>query len=86
MPGVDVLDEHRPRRGPVALPQLGAVAAVVALKKSVPSTFVRLEGAANHPPPGLISLTSTVPAAVPVAPPQLQPVAAVVGPERRASR
>ena len=62
--GVDVLDERRPRRGAVGVPQLPAVRGSLAEKKSVPPTFVRNAGY-ELVPPGWMSLTSFVPAAVP---------------------
>ena len=61
--------EHRCRARAVALPELGAVHAVRAAKKSVPSAFGDGTGEpaelAGAPRPGPMSFTSTVPAPVP---------------------
>ncbi len=60
---IDVLDHLRPGLGPVALPQLGPVCAVISTKNSVPSTSVKSPGMSSAA--GLMSLTIAVPASVP---------------------
>ncbi len=60
----DVLDQHGPRAGAVALPQLSTRDPVIGAEIQRPFTFVRPAGLALLDP-GRMSLTNTVPALVP---------------------
>ena len=80
--GDEVRDGNGARRGAVALPQLDVPEPSLAEKNSVPLTFVRLVGY-ELALPGLMSLTSTVPAAVPSLFHSSRPCTAVVGREEQ---
>ena len=79
----DVLDEHGAGRGAVALPQLVAVRAVVGREEQRPVHVRQRSEEPELPPPGLMSLTRTVPAAVPSLFHSSTPLRAVVGREEQ---
>src|SRR5262245_37767740 len=82
VPQVDVLDELRPGGGPVALPELEPVGAVVGEEEEGAGDVGELAGEREPAPaPGVDVLDELRPGGRPVALPELAPVGAVAGGE-----